>query len=160
RRLAQLCDRRVERRERAVGVGGVAHAVALRADQDDVLAGAALLPRHAVVLGQLRSGEQPATEATIKRVVHARYHFGPLPSLDESRGSGGRFAGMLLALRAGYNRLRRHPRRFAMRAYLFALFLLLFLSGAGLAAPEAPDAAEIEKWIGQLGDDNPARRQE
>src|SRR5262249_12910102 len=79
-RPAQLCDGRVEHGERAVGVGGVDHAVALRTEQGDVLAGAALLPRQAVVLGQLRAGEQPAAKTTIQGVGHERYHFGPPPS--------------------------------------------------------------------------------
>jgi WD40 repeat protein len=47
-----------------------------------------------------------------------------------------------------------------MRACLFPLALWLLLAAVGRAAPEAPDAAEIEKWIGRLGDDDPARRQE
>jgi WD40 repeat protein len=47
-----------------------------------------------------------------------------------------------------------------MRACLFPLLLLLLLADAGRAAPQPKDAAEIEKWIGQLGDDDPARRQE
>src|SRR5262249_58512702 len=60
----QLRDRRVQCRQRLVGVCGVDHAVALRADQFDVLRRAALLARQAVVAGQLPAGGAPAAQGT------------------------------------------------------------------------------------------------
>src|SRR5438105_4499780 len=49
RRLPQLLDRRIQPRQRRVGVGRVDHAVTLRTKQLDIVAIATLLPWQAVV---------------------------------------------------------------------------------------------------------------
>src|SRR5262249_18279421 len=63
RRLPQPLQRRVQCRQRLVGVGGVDHAVALAADQLDVLDRAAFGRRQAVVAGEVPLLERPAPQA-------------------------------------------------------------------------------------------------
>src|SRR5262249_54064660 len=62
RRLPQFLNGRVGAGQRGVGVGGVDHAVTLRADQRHVVLGAAPRARQAVVLGEVLALERPLTQ--------------------------------------------------------------------------------------------------
>src|SRR5207249_1740232 len=69
RSAPQIGDARIPAGQRRVGVGRMHHAVTLRTQQLDILDSTAVLPRQAVMPGQVAALKEPAAQGTGYRLL-------------------------------------------------------------------------------------------